>query len=316
MRGVRALFLALAFVACSRSRPVVEKDPVVASPRVVASNQHQPWNVAVDASSIYWANKGEQRKAAGSIASIPKAGGAIRTIAENVSSPFGIALANESVFFTCAVPEDPCIGDRDGTFSTPILAEPWAIAVDEETLFWTDLGKHQVAAGPLTNVGPHPRFAGTHTVVAKTEGRPVSLAIDATHIYWTVDLPGTIARVRKDGGPIETLARGDKPVGLALDATHVYWSEWGAGRIAKVAKSGGETVVLTSEQKGARGLAVDDDRVYFTHAPSGSIRSVPKNGGEVRTHATGQKQPYSLAIDATTIYWADFAAGTVMSIAK
>jgi hypothetical protein len=311
---VRALLFVCVFAACTRSRPV-EKRVGPPAPRALASSQTQPWNVALDATSVYWTNKGEHRRGEGSLASTPKGGGAIRTIAKDVSSPFGIALANENVFFTCAALEAPCIGEIDATFSTD-LGEPWAIVVDEETLFWTDLSKHEVLAGPLTNVGPHPHFAGTRTVVAKTDGRPVALAIDATHVYWAVDVPGTIARVRKDGGPIETLAHGDEPVGLALDATHVYWSEWGSGRIAKVRKSGGETTVLATDQKGARGLAVDDDRVYFTHAPSGSIRSVAKSGGAVRTHATGQKQPYALAVDATTIYWADVGAGTVMAIAK
>jgi hypothetical protein len=316
---VRVLLLVVALTACSRSRPVIEKErapTVAASPRTIASNQVQPWNVAVDASRVYWTNKGRQRKGEGAVYSAAKDGSALRTLAKDVSSPFGIAVANENVFYSCAVPEDPCIGDVDSVFSNQILKEPWAIAVDEETLFWTDLGTREVLAGPLTNVGAHPHFAGTHTVVAKTEGRPVGLAIDASHIYWAVDQPGTVARVRKDGGAVETLAHGDKPVGLALDATHAYWSEWGSGRIAKVPKSGGEVVVLASDQKGARAIAVDDARVYFTHAPSGTIRSVPKNGGAVFTHASGQKQPYALAIDGTTIYWADYAAGTVMAIAK
>ncbi|MGZ3478004.1 MAG: hypothetical protein ACXVCJ_26125, partial [Polyangiales bacterium] len=282
-----------------------------------ASNQVQPWNVAVDATHVTWANKGKSRKNGGSVARAPKSGGPVEIVADKLSSPFGLALAGHTTFYTCAVVEDGCIGVDKEPFHAEFIKEPWAIAVDRETLFWTDLVSREVLAGPLTNVGEAPGFAGTRTLVAKTSGRPVGIALDDTHVYWTDSDPGVVARVSKSGGAVETIySGGDKTVGIAVDATHVYWSEWGSGRIAKAPKGGGATVLLASDQKGARAIAIDDGRVYFTHPPSGSIKSVAKGGGAVFTHASGQKHPYAIALDATTIYWADLDAGTVMAVAK
>jgi hypothetical protein len=66
-----------------------------------------------------------------------------------------------------------------------------------------------------------------------------SLAVDASHIYWTNSLEGTVKRVPLTGGSTETLATGQlSPGSIVLDDTFVYWGNRlpGAITLLKIAK--------------------------------------------------------------------------------
>ncbi|MBI2391065.1 MAG: hypothetical protein HYV09_15845 [Deltaproteobacteria bacterium] len=328
------VFLAVAAVACSKRAekiaadqpaPSVAPAPIPKTPRVIASGQDHPWGVFVDDRFVWWTNKGQ---GSGVVARRAKSGGAIEQMA-TAKAPFAIATFGPHVFWSDARALGGGIGHR--LESLPIgvdaecgikIVEPWSIAVAGGRLFWTDLKERVVASAPLLTspppAGPAAPFdCHAHLVHARTAGRPVGLAVDASHVFWTDSDPGVVASAPIAGGAVSELYKGgDKTTGIAVDATHVYWSEWGSGRIAKVPKSGGAAVVLASDQKGARAIALDSSHVYFTHPPTGSIRSVAKSGGAVRVHGTGQKHPYSVAVDASSIYWANVDGDTVMAVDK
>ncbi len=330
--AVRWSFIAVAVVAigCSRrtAQPQVKPEPVtpaLKTARVVASGQKSPWGVFVDGTHLYWANKGPKRTREGSIVRATKNGGTAENVVTGVASPYGIAVTDTGVFWTEAVGEGEGIGFRlgevdSGVLDVPMHAkapgnhEPWALVVRDGVAYWNDLLARDIESAPIGASGIN---VSTIHVLARTIGRPVGLAVDATHAYWTDSDIGAVVKVPISGGDVFTVYRGgDKTTGLAIDNDNVYWTEWGSGRIAKASKNGGTVTTLASDQKGARSIAVDDARVYFTHPASGSIRSVPKNGGTVFTHATGQKHPYSLTLDATTVYWANVDGDTVMAIEK
>jgi hypothetical protein len=80
--------------------------------------------------------------------------------------------------------------------------------------------------------------AGGVMKLAKSGGAPVALvtpdasiddlALDDAYVYFAThksESDGTIARVSKEGGPVEVLASGlTSPGGIAVDATTVYWT--------------------------------------------------------------------------------------------
>ncbi len=343
MRVACLFALTFAIVACRSTAEPARADPAASAPepplrqpRVIASGQDKPWNVLVDATHVYWANKG--RGASGAVMRSAKAGGVARSLTTSelgeLPAPYGIALlpAGRPVVSLASPTKGGLVEVfADGAFlrstragwwadaSAPFsITEPWALVTAGGRVFWTDLRERVVASAPF-----HPDLEGgslllaVATVHAHTTGRPVGLAVDATHVYWTDSDPGVVAKTPIAGGPITNLVTGgDKTTGLAVDATHVYWSEWGSGRIGKVPKEGGPIVELATDQKGARTIAIGDARVYWTHPPSGSVRSVSKTGGPVLTHVTGQKHPYSVAVDATAIYWANVDGDTVMALDK
>lgn len=318
-------FLLPLLLACACRKPIKVESKAEAMPpptvRVLAAGQDHPWGIYVDATHVYWTNKGS--KTPGSIARVEKKeGAAIEPLAEALNVPYGIAVANGRVYWSLSKPALGGLGSMslvDRTHVDPTrrfegsIEEPWAILVRGDRLFFNDLHARKIAS-----VGLNASIDVSQiTVLANTDSAPVGLAVDETHVYWTDSVPGVIAKTPIEGGPITTLvARGDKTTGLAVDATHAYWSEWGSGRIGKVLKNGGGIAILATEQRGARSIAVDDDRVYWVHPPSSTIRSIGKNGGAIVTHATGQKHPYALAVDATSIYWANVEGGEVASIEK
>lgn len=339
----RALVLALLMGAGAcrsksepvRADPAAAAAPAIKEPRVIASGQDHPWNVLVDATHVYWANKGRTPNG-GSVARVAKTGGALEWVAGNLAAPYGLALARDTVIIGISSPAHGGISIASKTGASrhgPLVGDQpvWSVVATDDRVFRTRLTSKDVTSAPFVEgklALPLPdELAGkpqlptlgdwAPTAHAKTTGRPVGLAVDTTHVYWTDSDPGVVAKTPIAGGPITNLVTGgDKTTGLAVDATHVYWSEWGSGRIGKVPKDGGPIVALATDQKGARAIATDDARVYWTHPPSGSVRSVSKDGGPVFTHATGQKHPYSVTVDATAIYWANVDGDTVMAVDK
>ncbi len=317
-------FAVLCAIAC-RKPPNVHRDTEDAAPstvRTIASGQDHPRGVFVDATHVYWTNKGKAKRE-GSLARAEKRPDApIEVLADSLAAPYGIAVAKGRVYFSATQPALGGLGsvslvDRTHADRAMRVAgaidEPWSIVVRGDDIYFTDLHLRHVATAPLTASVDTAKV----TTLANTDGRPVGLAVDDTHVYWTDSDPGVINKVPRGGGPITTLiAHGDKTTGLAIDDSYVYFSEWGSGRIGRVLKTGGGIANLANNQQGVRAIALDDTRLYWSHPPSGTIRSMPKGGGPAVTHASGLQHPYSLAVDDTSIYWAEFDGGVVRAIEK
>ncbi|WP_437621025.1 hypothetical protein [Sorangium sp. So ce1151] len=67
---------------------------------------------------------------------------------------------------------------------------------------------------------------------------PEYIVVDATGVYRTNTVDGTVMTVPIDGGSTITLATGQNlPMGIAVDATSVYWANYGSGTVMKRSKS-------------------------------------------------------------------------------
>ena len=112
------------------------------------------------------------------------------------------------------------------------------MAVDATNVYWTEpLG---AAQGPAPGINPGmvvsvPIGGGPQTVIASGQGSPVSVAVDATSVYWLNQfyepqtgslLSGAVMRATLDGGAPTALATGlDEPIGgFAIDSQCVYWT--------------------------------------------------------------------------------------------
>jgi hypothetical protein len=109
------------------------------------------------------------------------------------------------------------------------------------------------------------------TGALETDGCAWGVALDANAAY--VAAGGQLARIAFDGGTT-TLASGF-PFGVAVDATDVYWTDLMAGTVMKIATDGGPAFTLASGLSGPVEVAVDATGVYVLDS-LGLRRLTPK----------------------------------------
>jgi hypothetical protein len=188
-----------------------------------------PTAIAVDATSVYWAN-------AGTLAT-NDAVGTIMKVALDGGTP--VTLASGQNF-------------------------PAVVAVDGSNVYWTNAGTSSfgdlVADGSVMML---PVGGGTPTTLASAQVGPGPIAVDDTSVYWAT--AATVFKVPLSGGTPLTLASGQTdPYLMAVDGTSVYWTNTWGGSVVKVPLDGGTAVTLAAGQNNMTGIAVDAANVYFT----------------------------------------------------
>jgi hypothetical protein len=135
------------------------------------------------------------------------------------------------------------------------------------------------------------------------------MAIDATSVYWTTcgdPTGGAVLKVPKTGGPIATLATGDRLSGIAVDNSNVYWvagtSDGSSGTIMKVPTGGGTPTTLISRPGAPSHLAVDASFVYWIEQMPGAVMKMPLSGGAVTTIASASFA-FQIALGETDVFW-------------
>ncbi len=174
------------------------------------------------------------------------------------------------------------------------LAGVSAMVVDES-------GVYAAATGSVFQLRP----GAPPRELARGQTEVTSLAVDATHVYWTDHDPdpdggspyvsqglrisgdGAVRRVAKAGGAVEDLAtRQPSPMGVALHAGRVWWStERGVGLRSLVA--GGERRVRPELPGRAMGVAADARGVVAVTGAGGlgSLLVEKVDGGPARVLA-------------------------------
>ncbi|WP_437630679.1 hypothetical protein [Sorangium sp. So ce854] len=173
------------------------------------------------------------------------------------------------------------------------------------------------AGGPLDGSGgaggaPAPRAP---VVLALGPSDPTSMAVDATHIYWTAG--DEVLKLPLDGGDPASLASGLYPVkGVAIDVDHVYWIS-SYKLVWKVPKSGGPAVNIASLLTEAQSVALDDDSVYMGEWGAeevdgfAKIVKAPKAGGALTDVAQTVDGVDVVVTDAASVYWINRATERV-----
>ena len=112
------------------------------------------------------------------------------------------------------------------------------LEIDRDELFWIVPPRD---SGQTAALLAAPASGGTPRQVAELveQGTPQwSLAVDATHVYWTEIDQGRVMRVARSGGAPEVVADGqDSPTGIALYEGAAFWGNTGSGNVVTVALS-------------------------------------------------------------------------------
>ena len=285
----------------------------------LASGQNDPQVIALDSTSVYWANWGDYNSANGSVMKVSVDGGTPVTLVPNLKAPGGIAVDNTSVYWagglsdgTWSLTKTPLVGGAGIALSSAFRNDPIVVGGGRVFGSGTDVISVPINGGPVTTLAPaHPTLSGQMSY---------GYSVDDTYLYWvSFTAPSFVMKIPLGGGVATTLATlPGTGFGTAVDATSVYIAT--AGGVMKVSKSGGAPTTLAAES--GAGIATDAKNVYWTvWSDPGSVNMVSVNGGQVTTLATEQHQPWGIAVDATNVYWVNggiqgqMGTGSVMKLA-
>jgi sugar lactone lactonase YvrE len=174
-----------------------------------------------------------------------------------------------------------------------------------------------------------PRIVGatlpTPQLLAGNLASPGCIALDSEYLYFTEYNGGSVKRIPKSGGTVETLVSGDYgyPWRLVVDGDYVYYIVHESGLIKRLPKNGGPVEVLASVETHPWDLATDSDYVYFTVRdgpgswgdPNGYVAKVPKSGGSIQVLANAQ-HPNGIAVDSDFVYFTERDIGNIKKVSK
>lgn len=196
-----------------------------------------------------------------------------------------------------------------GTIVVADMKEPWSLALDATSLYWSDFQVGTIGSAPLAG--------GPATVLWSANGSANQLALDATSLYWVGSGNDHVAKGPLGGGAKQYLAYDTVrlPVGtgldLLLDPTTLYWADAAYGRILSIPKDGGAITTLASWQT-PRYLAKAGNTLFWSN-DTGDLMSLDLSGGGAALPVLLTTDPGidGIAVDDQFIYWANWQTDTL-----
>jgi len=150
-------------------------------------------------------------------------------------------------------------------------------------------------------------LGGTPTMVVPSV-TPMSLALDATRLYWGDGFDNLMAFGLNDAALTTLASKMDFTAqAIVVDATSVYFTGGSNDSpsddaIVSVPLGGGapQTLVPVTKQFGT-GLVLQGSRLYWT--TDGDVSSGPVGGGAATEIAGGQSAAEDIASDESFVYW-------------
>ncbi len=231
--------------------------------------------------------------------------------------PIGVALAGQHAYFTVYNPLDPAeegpgwLGRAplDGGPPSVVVSSPsgpWAVAIDAEAVYFTN----RWGGSALSRVALDAPDGATAEELIADRGwgsQPISLALDETHAYVGSYGSGTVERVPKTGGPVETLLSGQLDlVPIFVDGPSLLWST--RDGIWSAPKDDLSSATLLSATI-ASAFAALGEYVYFVGPTTfGRLR---RDGSGEQLLLGGLRFGSGIAVADGAVYFGDQAGGTI-----
>lgn len=295
----------------------------VCQPVVLAKGQIRPSALAIDSTNVYWTNEGDGTVnripiGGGTLTVMASSQGTPAAIAVDGTNVYWTDTT-ANAFPTPSLVRQAIVGGT--TFAIATSASANSITVDATTVYWTVAGGAGVTqiAKTMTN--------GMGTTLVTGYGVPFAVAVDSANVYWTVLAGGYVYKVPIGGGTPVAVASGQLgAVSLAANATSLYWTSdetIDSAPIGGLPDGGAPAVLATSTQATVEALAIDATNVYWVDNGGGVSKAPIGGGGPTVALASGQLAPVAVAVDATSVYWANqgtaannYSDGAIVKMAK
>jgi hypothetical protein len=250
------------------------------TPTVLVPNQDHPYELAIDATNLYWVNYLAHVEA-GQVMQLPLSGGAPKILVDQVNAE-SLAVDASNVYWSSrndgnvrSVP----IGGGSASTVYPGPEDIAVVRVANGRVYFSVYAQFMPGMGFVRSI---PVGGGATTTLASTLNQPLGLAVDAANVYYTEFDQGTA----------------------------------GAGDVRSVPLAGGSPGKVADGQGGPNFIATDGVNVYFSTTTDGTVVRAPVGGGATTTIASGQNGPSFLALDASYVYWTNLGGGQVMKAPK
>ncbi|MFT3769348.1 MAG: hypothetical protein QM820_28250 [Minicystis sp.] len=179
------------------------------------------------------------------------------------------------------------------------------LTMDDTTLYWTSKGKILAV-----DKGAAPMSAPS---LSTPDLGADAIAVDATNVYWSVFLAGSMTAVNRapkaNPTTLTPVAPAElQPASLVLGA-NLYWSEYNTGgaiRTASTTATSGMDLVRPEDR--VLSLTPVGPDLYWTYRGLDDAHGGVKRWiqGSVTEIAKDEHAPSGLAVDATDVYWVDY----------
>ena len=285
----------------------------------LATGLSNPTDIAVDDTSVYWAEYGS-----GTVKKVSKDGGAVTTLASGLYSATSLAVDSSYVYFADDVGINAAsikkVSKSGGSSTTIASGQPsaWKVTVDGANVYWTDGYGGTIRKVPING--------GSVSILATGSTSPSGIVVDSTNVYWSeFTNPGAVRKIPIQGGTVTTLANNSNTPGISVDGNNLYWTEnvWSNnGKLSQVSVNGGSITNLATGLNSPWDVAADGTNAYIVeNSSSGTVMQVSSGGGDIITLASGLAEPVAVAIDGANVYWIERngggnGTGTVKKVQK
>jgi Domain of unknown function (DUF5050) len=243
----------------------------------LASGQSGTIGITLAGDNVYFSND-DSGGSAGSIVTVPQAGGTVTTLASGLDSPGLVTNDGTNIYWT------PDSSDVTGVVYkmaltggtvTSLASEAYShdIVATSGLVYWTDQFTSSVAYVPVGG--------GTTVTVASHQDVAYFMASDGKNVYWTNSAGADGGAVMKvavgadAGAPFELTAATNGPTGVTSDGTNVYFGSGSSAQVLKVGVNGGVPTTLVGGTSVTR-ITVDSKNVYWTDYTHGLVLMTAK----------------------------------------
>jgi hypothetical protein len=284
-------------------------------PEVLAPDLNLPMGVAVDDTHVYWSETGTWEPNYlynGKIVRMPKAGGAMTTLANNGEFPRQVHSDGTSVYWLDNGTSDFVEPAHPGRVrkvavggGTPSVLTSSAAGNGFHRMMASDT--HLYFSAGFWEIRRVPKAGGQDALVVGGGDDVNSFTLDATSVYWTSkplnETIGSIQKIGLAGGATTPIADVTEPGAVAVSSDTIFWIEEGENLMSRPLAGGTATPIASGSA--IVELLVDGDFLYWADCGGGAVVAIPLGGGDPINVATGLGCAMGLAVDDTYVYWVD-----------